>query len=134
MLLFVLALARTHRWQRLRGKFTRVAQPYIRADALKRTAQFHVVPRFDLIVMLASATSFSFCAAAKSGRAASGSVLATGSAAFCGKGKQVRYAAVRVGACADASMATPSWQVHARCTTLHSSGRAKAHRSIPRYR
>jgi len=42
MLLFVLALARTHRWQRLRGKFTRVAQPYIRADALKRTAQFHV--------------------------------------------------------------------------------------------
>jgi hypothetical protein len=47
MLLFVWALARTHWWQRIRGKFTRVAQPYIRADALKRAAQFHVGHRFE---------------------------------------------------------------------------------------
>jgi len=133
MLSFVRALARTRWWQRLRGKFTRVAQPYIRADALKRTAQFHVVPRFELFMTLVAATSFSLWAAANSGRAAHGGVWAAGITAFCGTGEQVRYAAVRVGAGADALVVTPSWQVHARCTTLHSSGRAKAHRSIPRW-
>ena len=73
---------------------------------------------------LASATSFSLWAAAKSGRAARGGVWAGGSAALDGKGERVRYAVVRVSADADALVATPSWQVHARCTTLHSSGRA----------
>jgi hypothetical protein len=47
MLLSVSALARTHWWQLIRGKFTRVAQPYIRADALKRAAQFHVGWKFN---------------------------------------------------------------------------------------
>jgi len=82
---------------------------------------------------LATATSFSLWAAAKSGSAARGCVWAAGCGALYGKGKQVRYSAVRVGAGADALVATPSWQVHARCTTLHSSGRAKAHRSTPRW-
>jgi len=82
---------------------------------------------------LASSTSFSLWAAAKSGCAARGGVWAAGSAAFDGKGKQVWYAAARVGAGAEALVAAHSWQVHARCTTLHSSGRAKAHRSIPRW-
>jgi hypothetical protein len=82
---------------------------------------------------IAAATSFSLWAAAKSGRAARGGAWAAGSAAFCGKGKQVRHAVIRAGAGADALVGTHSWQVHARCTTLHSSGRAKAHRSIPRW-
>jgi len=85
-------------------------------------------------MMLASATSFSLWATAKSGRAACGGVWAAGNAAIYGAGKQMRYAAVGVGAGADALVEKPSWQVHARCTTLHSSGRAKAHRSIPRWR
>jgi hypothetical protein len=38
MLLFAWALARTLWWQRLRGKFTRVAQHLIQADALTRAA------------------------------------------------------------------------------------------------
>ena len=68
---------------------------------------------------LASATSFSLWVAAKSGRAACGGAWAAGSAASNGNGKQTRFAAVRVGASADALVTTPSWQVHARCTTLH---------------
>ena len=132
MLLFVLALARVCRRPGVRGKFKRVAQPFIPADRLRRPLNSHVVPRFDLLMTLAAVTSFSLWAAAKSGRAARGGVWAAGSATFDGKGKQVQYAAVRVGAGADALVATHSWQVQARCTTLHSSGRAKAHRSIPR--
>jgi len=80
---------------------------------------------------LASTTSFNLWAAAKSGRAACGGAWAAGSAASNGNSKQARFAAVRVGAGADALQATPSWQVQARRTTLHSSGRAKARRSIP---
>jgi hypothetical protein len=82
--------------------------------------------------MFAFATSFSRRAAAKSGRAARGGVWTTGRSTFCGWSRRVRYAAVRAGAGADALSATLSWQVHARCTTFHSSGSPTAPAELSR--